>query len=130
MTPAEVVAALHGPRMPAGTAELNPWALVAAFGLGLLLALGLFALARPALRARRRAATPAQHLAALAALPEAARPLAAARIFADLGAPPPPAVAARLYAPRPARLDPAEIAPALKAAWSRATPEARGRAHV
>ncbi|TPE50233.1 hypothetical protein [Amaricoccus solimangrovi] len=130
MTPAEVVAALHGPRLPEGTASLGPGALVAAFGLGLLIALALFALARPVLRARRRAPRPADLLARLAALPDTARPLAAARLFGHLGAPPPEAVAARLYRPTPAPLDPRTLEPALAAAFAQAAPEARRTAHV
>ena len=131
MTPAELLAALHDPRLPQGTAGLDAGALVAAFGLGLLIALGLFALARPALRTRARAPRPGELLARIAALPEEARPLAAARLFASLGAPAPSSVARSLYRPGAgAGVDGAEIEAALARAWSEADPAARRAAHV
>ena len=130
MTGAEVVAALRPPRLPAGTAELGPGALAAAFGLGLLLALALYLLARPLLRARARALTPAEHLAQIAKLEPKARPLAAARLFDRLGARPPAALAAELYRPDPAPLDTRALEAALEAAWRAAPAEARRGAHV
>lgn len=127
MTPAELIAALHPPRLPEGTATLGPGALVAAFGLGLLLALAAFALVRPVLRARLRPAGAEALLARLRTLPPEARPLAAARIFAALGASLPEAVVAALYRPG-AVLDPDAVGPALVSAWRAADRPARMRA--
>lgn len=130
MTGAEVVAALSGPRLPLAAATLSPGALVAAFGFGLLIALALFLIARPAFRARRRAASPAEHLAALARLPAEARPLAAARLFVLLGARPPEALATTLYRADAGNVDMSGLEPALTAAWRAASAEARRGAHV
>lgn len=130
MTTEEVVAALHPPRLPVGTAALGPGALIAAFGLGLLIALVLFALARPAFRARRKAAGPPDFIAGLAALPPEARPLAAARLFTRLGAAPPESVTTRLYRPGSPPLDAETLDNALRAAWAEAAPEARRGARV
>jgi hypothetical protein len=129
VTPAELLAALHDPRLPEGTAGLDAGALLAAFGLGLLIALGLFALARPALRVRARAAKPGELLARIAAMPEEARPLATARLFASLGAPMPPSLARSLYRPG-AGVDGGEIEGALARAWAGADRAARRSAHV
>ncbi|PZQ51541.1 MAG: hypothetical protein DI556_05140 [Rhodovulum sulfidophilum] len=129
MTPEEFIAALHAPRLPEGAAGLDAGALVAAFGLGLLIAFGFFALVRPAFRARRGAPRPGELLAGLAALPEAARPLAAARLFSGLGAPVPETVARGLYRPG-AKLDTGEVEAALARAWAGADGAARRAAHV
>lgn len=130
MTTEEVVAALHPPRLPMGTASLGPGALIAAFGLGLLIALALFAFARPAFRARREAVKPSDLLAGLATLPPEARPLAAARLFSRLGAAPPDAVTTRLYAPKAPPLDTETLNQPLRDAWAGAGPEARRGARV
>ena len=53
-----MVAALHPMRPPASLVGLDPGALIAAFGLGLLLALAGFALVRPVLRRRQRPPRP------------------------------------------------------------------------
>ena len=127
MRPAELLDALHPPRLPAGTAGLEPGALAVAFGLGLLLALAAFALVRPVLRARARTSGPAGHLVRLKALPPEAQPLATARLFAALGAALPEAVGAALYQPG-ATLDLGAIGPALTAAWAAADRQARRRA--
>lgn len=125
MTVEELVSALHPPRLPVGTATLGPGALIAAFGLGLLVALVLFAIARPAFRARLKPARPSDLVAGLAALPPEARPLAAARLFARLGAAPPDSVTSRLYRPEAPPLDAEALGEALRAAWAGAGPEAR-----
>ena len=132
MTPAppstaEMVAALHPMRPPASLVGLDPGALIAAFGLGLLLALAGFALVRPVLRRRQRPPRPDVLLARIGALPAEAQSLAAARAFAALGAPLPPPLAAALYRPGSA-LDLRVIGPALEAAWTAADAPARSRA--
>ena len=126
-TPAEIVAALHPVRPPASLAGLDAGALVAAFGLGLLLALAGFALVRPVLSRRHRPPRPGALLARLGALPPEAQPLAAARVFGALGAPLPAPLAATLYRPGTA-LDLRMIGPALDAAWGAADAPARSRA--
>ena len=126
-SPAEMVAALHPVRPPASLGGLDLGALVAAFGLGLLLAVAGFALVRPVLRRRQHPPRPGALLARLGALPPEARSLAAARVFGALGAPLPPPLAAALYRPG-AALDLRAIGPALEAAWAAADAETRSRA--
>lgn len=100
MTP-EIVAALNPPRLPAAFAGAG-WAdLLAAFGLGLLLAAALAALLGPVLRPRPTRPGVADRLAALRALPPEARLLGQLRLAAERGVALPADVRARLYGPTP-----------------------------
>lgn len=111
MTPPEIadlVAQLHPPRLPAEATALAPGDLLAAFGLGLLLAALLVALAGPLLARRPAPETVADSLRRLARLPPDERLLGQLRLLADGGAPLPADVRDALYGrtpPPPERLD-------------------------
>lgn len=123
---AELLAALNPPRLQADMVATG-WAdALAAFGLGLLLAAGLVALAGPLLAPRRRPAGVEARLAALRALPPGERLLAQARLLAEAGARLPPDLRTSLYAGAPH--DPAEAEALIRAAWRAAGPRARGPA--
>ncbi len=107
MTP-ETLADLHPPRLPADFIATG-WAdLLAAFGLGLLLAALAAALIRPMLRPRRRRESVAARLARLGSLPPEERLLGQLRLVEETGAALPPEIRAALYRrtpPDPAALD-------------------------
>jgi hypothetical protein len=107
MTP-EIVADLHPPRLPAQFIDTG-WAdLLAAFGLGLLLAALAAALIGPMLRPRRRRESVAARLARLRTLPPDDRLLGQLRLITETGARLPPELRAALYRrtpPDPAALD-------------------------
>ncbi|WP_225029485.1 hypothetical protein [Xinfangfangia pollutisoli] len=107
MTPADLIAALHAPRLPEGFTALGWDDLLAAAGLGLVLAALVLALLGPILRPRPRRLRPAERIAATAALPPADRLLALARLLQDLGGQLPDDQRAALYAGLPG--DPARI---------------------
>jgi hypothetical protein len=107
MTP-PIVAELHPPRLPAAFIATGWPDLLAAFGLGLLLAALAFALLRPLLRSRPRRASTAARLAALADLPLDDRLLGQLRLLAEKQSPLPDDLRAALYGrtpPDPDRLD-------------------------
>lgn len=106
MTP-EVVEALHPPRLPEGFAALG-WAdLLAAFGVGLLLAALVLTVAAPLLQRRPPRPRLSARIAAAAALPPQDRLLALARLLAERGGTLPEDLRAGLYAPGSA--EPAKI---------------------
>lgn len=111
MTPAEtaaLIAQLHPPRLPAEATALAPGDLLAAFGLGLLLAALLAALAGPLLARRPHRETTPERLRHLAGLPPGDRLVEQLRLLADQGTRLPDDVRAALYGrtpPDPARLD-------------------------
>lgn len=100
MTP-EIVAVLHPPRLPGDFAAAG-WAdLLAAFGLGLLLAAGIAALLGPALRPRPARPTAAAEIARLRALPSQDRLLGLLRLAASRGVALPADLRAQIYGPTP-----------------------------
>lgn len=104
---------LHPPRLPLDVASIGWPETLAGFGLGLLLALGLFELLRPAfLRQPRRDL--GQTLAGLKSLPPPDRLLAELRLLDRLGAPLPAEARAALYAP--GRPEP-DLLPEIRRAW-------------
>jgi hypothetical protein len=107
MTP-EIVADLHPPRLPADFIAPGWPDVLAAFGLGLLLAALAAAIAAPLLRPRPRRESVAARLAVAAALPPDARQIAQLRLIAETGAALPPELSAALYTrtpPEPEALD-------------------------
>lgn len=84
MTP-EIVASLHPPRLPEAFAAPGWDDLLAAFGLGLLLAALVLAVAMPALRRRPRPPRTRERIALAATLPAPERLLALARLLAERG---------------------------------------------
>ena len=107
MTPT-VVADLHPPRLPAAFIDAGWPDLLAAFGLGLLLAALAMALLRPLLRPRPRREGLAARLARLEGLAPEDRLLGQLRLLAERGTPVPDDLRAALYErtpPEPARLD-------------------------
>lgn len=108
MTPPPIVAELHPPRLPAAFIDTQWQDLLAAFGLGLLLAALAVALLRPLLTPRPRRVSTAARLARLAALPPEDRLLGQLALLRERGTPLPDDLRAALYAPTPpdpARLD-------------------------
>ncbi len=107
MTP-DIVAELHPPRLPAAFIDTGWQDLLAAFGLGLVLAALAVALLAPLLRPRPRRESVATRLDRLGALPPEDRLLGQLRLAAETGTALPEDVRAALYAPippDPARLD-------------------------
>ncbi len=107
MTP-PIVAELHPPRLPAAFIATGWPDLLAAFGLGLLLAALALLLLAPLLRPRPRRETVARRLARAGALPPDQRLLAQLRLLAETDTPLPPDLRASLYTatpPDPATLD-------------------------
>lgn len=107
MTP-DVVADLHPPRLPAAFIDTGWQDLLAAFGLGLVLAALAFALLAPLLKPRPRRESVATRLDRLAALPPGDRLVGQLRLAAETGTALPGDVRAALYGPTPpdpARLD-------------------------
>jgi hypothetical protein len=103
-----IVADLHPPRLPAGFIETGWQDLVAAFGIGLLLAAVAVAVIAPLLKPRPRRVPVAARLARLAALPPDARLLGQLALLRERGAALPDDVRAALYGrtpPDPERLD-------------------------
>ncbi|MBP7003374.1 hypothetical protein, partial [Amaricoccus sp.] len=104
----EVIAGLHPPRLPAAVVATHWQDLLAAFGLGLLVAALLAFLLAPLLRPRPRRESLRRRLDRLAALPPEDRLLGQLRLLAETGTPLPDDLRARLYArtpPNPATLD-------------------------
>jgi hypothetical protein len=97
----DIVAELHPPRLPAEFTSPGWPDLLAAFGLGLLLAALVVALVAPILRPRPRRETPAMALARLRDLPPAQRQLGQLRLLAAAGTPLPDDLRAALYGPTP-----------------------------
>lgn len=112
---------LHQPRLPLDVAALGWPEVLAGFGLGLLLALGIFELLRPAFTRKARPDLEAE-LVRLKSLPAAERLLAEARLLDRLGAPLPDEARAQLYAPEATAPD---LEPLIRRAW-----RAKGGAHV
>ncbi len=106
MTP-DVVEALHPPRLPEAFAAMGWGDLLAAFGLGLLLAVLVLTLAAPLLQRRPPKPRLSARIAAAAALPPQDRLLALAQLLAERGGTLPEDLRAGLYAPGGA--DPAKI---------------------
>lgn len=105
---ADIVAELHPPRLPAAFIDTGWQDLLAAFGLGLLLAALAFVLLAPLLKPRPRRESVAARLARLAALPAEERLLGQLRLAAETGTALPDDLRAALYGPAPpdpARLD-------------------------
>lgn len=100
MTP-DILAELHPPRLPADFTVPGWPDLLAAFGLGLLLAALIAALLGPVLRPRPRKASLAHDLARLRALPPDARLLGQLRLMAARGAALPEDLRAQIYGPTP-----------------------------
>ena len=117
MSPDEMVAALHAPRLPEGFTALGWDDLLAAAGLGLLLAAALLVLLGPILRPRPRRLRPAARIAATAGLPPAERLLALARLLHETGGQLPEDQRAALYAGQPG--DPARVDALILAAGRR-----------
>ena len=102
------LAGLHPPRLPAEAVATGWPDLLAAFGLGLLLAALAALLLAPLLRTRPRRESLRARLARAGTLPPAARLLAQLRLLEETGTPLPPDVRAALYTaapPDPAALD-------------------------
>jgi len=107
MTP-PIVADLHPPRLPADFIATGWPDLLAAFGLGLLLAAVVAALLVPLLRPRRRRESVVARLARLGELPPDERLLGQLRLAAATGTSLPDDLRAALYGrtpPDPAALD-------------------------
>ncbi|MEZ5797747.1 MAG: hypothetical protein R3D63_09925 [Paracoccaceae bacterium] len=116
MTPQELVAQLHGPRLPEGYAAMGWDDVLAAVGLGLVLAAAVLAVLGPVLRPRARPARRGAQIAEAARLPPQDRLLALARLLHDLGGTLPEDQRAALYAGLPG--DPARVeALILAAGW-------------
>jgi hypothetical protein len=108
MTPPPIVAELHPPRLPAAFTDTGWQDLLAAFGLGLLLAALAFALFRPLLSPRPRRETLAARLGRLEALPPSDRLLGQLALLREQRVTLPDDLRAALYTPEPpdpARLD-------------------------
>ena len=104
----DIVAALHPPRLPAAFIGTGWQDLLAAFGLGLLLATLAFALLAPLLRPRVRRASLATRIVRLEALPPGDRLVGQLVLLRERGTPLPDDLRAALYGPTPpdpARLD-------------------------
>ena len=84
MTP-DIVSNLHPPRLPEAFAAQGWDDLLAAFGLGLLLAALVLAIAMPALRRRPRPLRIRERIALAARLPGPERLLALAQLLAERG---------------------------------------------
>jgi hypothetical protein len=97
----EIVAELHPPRLPAEFTAPGWPDLLAAFGLGLILASLAAALVAPMLRPRPRRETTAAALARLRTLPPEERLLGQLRLLAATGTPLPDDLRAALYSPSP-----------------------------
>ncbi|HRO12577.1 hypothetical protein [Amaricoccus sp.] len=107
MTP-PIVAELHPPRLPAAFVATGWPDLLAAFGLGLLVAALLALLLAPLFRPRPRRESAAARLARAAALPPDARRLVQLELLRERGIPLPAEIRAALYTtapPDPAVLD-------------------------
>lgn len=116
MTP-ELHEALNPPRLPADFVQSHPADLLAAFGIGFLVAAALVLLLAPLLRRRVRPASLSERRAALADLPPAERLLGEAKLLAEVGATLPAEFAPALYAGAPH--DSARIDSLLRDAWAR-----------
>ncbi len=104
----DLAAELHPPRLPAAFIATGWPDILAAFGLGLLLAALAFALLRPLLRPRPRRESVAARLARLEALPADDRLLGQLRLIGEAGTPLPDDIRTALYGrtpPDPAALD-------------------------
>jgi len=126
MTGLDVVRDLHPPRLPEPFAALGWPELLAAFGLGLLLALGIHAVIRPVLT-RRPLVALEPNLARLRALPPQERLLAQVRLLTRLGGTIPPEIRPLLYVPDPG--DP-RLEPLIRDAFRRAGPRQKVLADV
>ncbi len=107
MTPDALVAQLHPPRLPEAFAALGWEDVLAAIGLGFVLAALLLTIFGPLLRPRPRAPRPAALIARAARLPPQERLLALARLLSECGGTLPEDQRAALYAGLPG--DPARI---------------------
>ncbi len=96
----DVIRDLHPPRLPESFAALGWPEVLAAVGLGLLLALGIHVVIRPALIRRPRPALEPQ-LARLRSLPPQERLLAQARLLTQLGGTVPTGLRPLLYSAGP-----------------------------
>ena len=112
MTP-DIVNDLHPPRLPADFVALGWPDLLAAFGLGLILAGLALIVLQPLLRPRRRPLRLTDRIAAAAALPDADRLIALAALIAERGQPVPDDLRHALYAGAP--YDPARAEALLRA---------------
>lgn len=106
MTP-DIIAQLHPPRLPESFTALGWPDVLAAIGVGLLLAAIVLTVAGPMLRRRPHALRPAEHIAAAAALPPQERLLALTRVLVERGGTLPADQRAALYSGQPG--DPARI---------------------
>ncbi|WYK06819.1 hypothetical protein DWF04_018565 [Cereibacter sphaeroides f. sp. denitrificans] len=115
MTSFDPLRDLHPPRLPVAFASFGWAEALVAFGLGLLLALLLFELVRPAF-IRRSGFDLEAELARLAGLPPAERMLGQLRLLRRFDAPLPAEARAHLYRAGEA---PPDLAPAIRAAARR-----------
>ena len=111
MTGPDLAATLHPARLPEAFAALGRDDLLAAFGIGLVLAALGLTLAAPVLRPRSRRPSWQARCAALADLPDAEAQVESLRLLAETGADLPPETRAALYA---GQLDPAALAALLR----------------
>jgi hypothetical protein len=102
-----IVAELHPPRLPAEFIATGWQDVLAAFGLGLLLAALVLAVLGPLLRPRPRRESHAARLARLEALPPSERLLGQLALLRERGTPLPDDLRAALYGPTP--LDPGRL---------------------
>lgn len=96
MTP-DIVAALHAPRLPDYFTAPTGSDFLAAFGIGLILAVVIVTLAAPALHRRPRAVSLADRLKAAADLPPQERALTLVRLIVQRGGTVPQDQRAALY---------------------------------
>ncbi|WP_395540501.1 hypothetical protein [Neotabrizicola sp. sgz301269] len=107
MTLEDLVAQLHPPRLPEEFAALGWNDVLAAMGLGFVLAALLLTILGPLLRPRTRPPRPAALIARAARLPPQERLLALARLLSETGGTLPEDQRAALYAGQPG--DPGRI---------------------
>lgn len=116
----DLLHSLHPPRLPEAFAAPGAGDFLAGFGLGLILAALILTLAMPLLRRRPAVPRMRARLAAVAALPEAERSLALARIATATGRPLPEDLRQDLYSRKGA--DPGRLEALIRQRRRRAAP--------
>ncbi len=117
MTPEELARALHPPRLPERFTAMGLDDLLAAFGVGLLLAALVTLIVMPALRKRPKPLSIGDRIKAASTLPAPERLLALTRLLAETGTPLPDAQREALY--RGEAGDPAQIEALIRAGSGR-----------